>query len=33
MPEFTWVQANQAAIEDIEAVFATGRPGTQPSRA
>ena len=24
MPEFTWLQANRAAAEDVEAVFATG---------
>ena len=24
MPDFTWLPANQAATEDVEAVFATG---------
>jgi hypothetical protein len=24
MPDFTWLPANQAAREDVEAVFATG---------
>lgn len=23
MPEFTWLPANRAAVEDVEAVFAT----------
>jgi len=26
MAEFTWLPANQAAAEDVEAVFATGGP-------
>ncbi len=26
MPDFTWLPANQAAREDVEAVFATGAP-------
>ena len=32
MPDFTWLPANQAASEDVEAVFAPGAPASAVAR-